>query len=109
VMSRRKAEGITDARKELDASKPSHENRSRARPRQNDNDDHNVDDGSIARAGRACRRPHPVLQIVPNSALAHPWDRWRKSCTGRVGGRLSRAQAAGITDALKELESCKHR
>jgi len=75
--SRAQAEGITDALKELDAS--SLVTKTDLELAQNDNDDHNMDDGSIARAGRACRRLDPVLQIVPDSALSM----YRLSCPAR--------------------------
>ena len=71
--ARAQAEGITDALKELDASSLVTKTDLELALARTTND-HNVDDRSIARAGRACRRPHPVLQIVPNLALSTTRD-----------------------------------
>ena len=57
------AEGITDALKELDASSLVTKTDLELALAQNDNDDCNVDDGSIACAVRACRRPHRALRV----------------------------------------------
>jgi hypothetical protein len=65
--SRAKPKASRMPSKELDASSLVTKTDLELALAQNDNDDCNVDDGSIARAVCACRRPHPVLQIVPNS------------------------------------------
>ena len=75
--------------------KPSHENRSRTRPRQSDNDDHNVDDGSIARAGmealdhRNCSwlwfGNHRRRRAISSSRKC--CTRFQISCCGRTGFR----------------------
>jgi hypothetical protein len=64
--SRAQAEGM-DALKELDASSLVTKTNLELALARTTTTIINVDDGSIVRAGRAYRRPHPVLQIVPNS------------------------------------------